>query len=379
MYPRLQKAMGEALALVRHSKVGDATAVIRAALTGSDADVPAGNAIEKRVKAPAKITAQQPATKLNPTVSPYRQPRKTLSKRISGPAGQLKDGQRSFRARIYQHPERSLDYMLYLPKPLDTRSPSLLVMLHGCNQDPKDFAVGTQMNRYADEFNFIVAYPQQPKTANSLGCWNWFDPRHQKHGAGEPALLAGLTEELRTEFNVSKERIFVAGLSAGGAMAEILATEYSDIFAAAGIHSGLPYGAAHSVTSAFSAMRGSSRVERPREKPPSVNARRIVFHGSKDATVHPSNGAQIVKQARSRTAGLSDIRYDEDDNGAKVDRTDFKNSDGTTQAEYWVILGGGHAWSGGNREGSFTSPKGPNASREMLRFFSEGKKSAGRE
>ena len=145
-----------------------------------------------------------------------------------------------------------------------------MLMLHGCTQNPEDFALGTKMNALADEFGLIVAYPHQTRRANPNGCWNWFDRRHQNRGSGEPAKLAGLAQALAKEFDVRRERVFAAGLSAGGAMAEILAATYPDVFEAVGIHSGLPYKSAGDVPSAFAAMKGTAAFD---PAPPAASGR----------------------------------------------------------------------------------------------------------
>ena len=179
-------------------------------------------------------------------------------------------------------------------------------MLHGCTQNPEDFALGTQMNDLADEFGLIVAYPHQPRRANPSGCWNWFDRRHQNRGSGEPAKLAGLAQALAKEFGVGKERIFAAGLSAGGAMAEVLAATYPDVFAAVGVHSGLPYRSAVDVPSAFAAMKGTAAVDSSSPAANDRRCRKIIFHGGADLTVNPVNGERILDQAERGDTTLKD-------------------------------------------------------------------------
>ena len=162
------------------------------------------------------------------------------------------------------------------------------------------------MNDLADEFGLVVAYPHQPRRANASGCWNWFDKRHQNRGSGEPARLAGLAQTLAREFGVRKERVFAAGLSAGGAMAEVLAATYADVFDAVGVHSGLPYKSAVDVPSAFAAMKGSAAVDSLPDIANDSGCRKIVFHGGGDATVHPMNGEQILEQAECGQNPLRD-------------------------------------------------------------------------
>jgi poly(hydroxyalkanoate) depolymerase family esterase len=268
-------------------------------------------------------------------------------------------------------------YRLYIPSAYKGQPLPLIVMLHGCKQGPEDFAIGTRMNFLAEEFGCFVAYPGQAKSANSLGCWNWFNPRHQHRGRGEPSLIAGITRAVIDQYMIDKSRVYVAGLSAGGAATAVLAATYPDLYAAAGIHSGLARGAARNMPSAFSAMRGGRAVisDMPLLTPGPEGARRfvpaIIFHGDEDDTVHPRNAEQLLEQLlpgdgkparpttkRGRAAG-----------GRRFSRDRYLDHRGETVLEAWTIHGSGHAWSGGHPAGSFTDPKGPDASREMLRFF----------
>jgi poly(hydroxyalkanoate) depolymerase family esterase len=245
-------------------------------------------------------------------------------------------------------------------------------MLHGCTQNPDDFAVGTCMNRLAEERGFMVAYPEQSSVANRSACWNWFDLAHQARDEGEPAILAGVTRAVMAEFAVDPDRVYVAGLSAGGAMAAILSATYPELYAAAGVHSGLPHGAATDLASAFVAMRRAETPSASRARGTKARVRTIVFHGVNDKVVHPSNATAIFADAR---AGLADRAEDSILDGAAAGRaytrTLVRDGLGVLQVEYWAIKGLGHAWSGGSPEGSFTDAQGPNASREMLRFFLE--------
>lgn len=364
MSSRLHNAVRDALSLVRKSNLVEATALIRAALASAKTAPP------HEVSNSNLLSAALPQSTAEET---YTWKRKETRKSVSEKAPETYGGTGQFTSRNYHHVERDLTYMLYIPSNNSGNERSLLLMLHGCTQNPKDFALGTQMNRLADEFNIIVAYPLQPQSANSSGCWNWFDERHQKHGSGEPAMLASLAENLSGEFNISDKRVFAAGLSAGGAMAEILASTYPQQFAAVGVHSGLPHGAATSLVNAFSAMKGSSKFERRSRKKGTRQSRRIVFHGSSDATVHPSNGERIVNQSRQDSIKLKEIEITNVINGRNVSRTILEDQNGMPIVEQWVVTGGGHAWFGGNSRGSYSDPKGPDASREMVRFFLMGK------
>ncbi|WAJ27969.1 extracellular catalytic domain type 1 short-chain-length polyhydroxyalkanoate depolymerase [Antarcticirhabdus aurantiaca] len=257
-------------------------------------------------------------------------------------------------------------FRLYVPAAADEGPRPLVVMLHGCTQNPEDFAAGTRMNALAEEFGLLVAYPEQPRSANPSLCWNWFDPAHQRGGAGEPAILAGIVADIARSHPVDRDRIFAAGLSAGGAMAAVLGSTRADLFAAVGIHSGLPRGSADSVAAALSVMR-SGRSQRDAGAP-EVPA--IIFHGTRDTTVHPANGEQLAglgtagRQANERVIQGSA-------NGRAFVRS-VRPADGTAPArELWRVEGLGHAWSGGDSHGSYADPAGPDASREMLRFFLE--------
>ena len=249
------------------------------------------------------------------------------------------------------------------------RELALVIMLHGCTQNPEDFALGTRMNALAEEFGLIVAYPHQPRLANPNGCWNWFDRRHQNRGSGEPAKLAGLAQALAKEFDVRRERVFAAGLSAGGAMAEILAETYPDVFDAVGIHSGLPYKSAADVPSAFAAMKGTAAFDPPPLAASDRPARKIIVHGLADGTVNAINGERILDEVERGEHALARSDLDWPIEGGRVSRTAVKDSDGRPVAEQWLVEGGGHAWFGGDPRGSFTQTVGLDASRVMVRFF----------
>ncbi len=225
------------------------------------------------------------------------------------------------------------------------------------------------MNDLADEFGLIVAYPHQPRRANPSGCWNWFDRRHQNRGSGEPAKLAGLAQTLAREFGVKKERVFAAGLSAGGAMAEVLAATYPDVFDAVGVHSGLPYKSALDVPSAFAAMKGSAAADSAPEAANVSSCRKIVFHGGADATVHPMNGERILEQAERGPNPLKRSALDWQTDGGRVRRTVLKDREGRPVVEHWFVEDGGHAWFGGDSRGTYTQSVGLDASRVMVRFF----------
>jgi poly(hydroxyalkanoate) depolymerase family esterase len=268
----------------------------------------------------------------------------------------------------YRGAAGALGYRLYVPADHERRDLALVLMLHGCTQNPEDFALGTHMNGLADEFGLIVAYPHQTRRANPSGCWNWFDPRHQRRGSGEPAKLAGLAQALEREFGVGKDRVFAAGLSAGGAMAEVLAATYPDVFDAVGIHSGLAYKSAVDLPSAFAAMKGSAGLAE-RQGANVSGCRKIVFHGGADLTVHPANGERILDEAERGPNPLKRIDLDWETEAGRVSRTVLEDAEGRPVVERWLVEGGGHAWFGGDSRGSYTQSVGLDASRIMVRFF----------
>lgn len=285
---------------------------------------------------------------------------------LDRPQPDICDADERFTSHVHIAAAGRVNYKLYVPTD-QGRELALVLMLHGCTQNPDDFSRGTQMNKLAEEFGLIIAYPHQPRAANAQGCWNWFDPRHQQRGSGEPAILASLAQELGGRFNVNATRIFVAGLSAGGAMADVLASTYPTVFAAAGIHSGLPYGAATDVVSAFAAMKGNPTASPTRGN--SAFSRKIVFHGGADATVHPSNAKRLFEGVRQASGNSATIASDSEINGRRVTRTLLDSANGEALAEHWLIHGAGHAWSGGDPSGSFADASGPDASRLMIQFF----------
>ncbi len=285
------------------------------------------------------------------------------------PAGRaapaLPEGAR-FEAFTFRGAGREMAYKLYVPSTYRGQALPLVVMLHGCTQSPDDFAAGTRMNEIAEEQDILVAYPGQTASANAQKCWNWFDAKDQQRDRGEPALIAGLTREIMRGFAVDPARVYVAGLSAGGAAAAIMAQAYPDLYAAAGVHSGLACGAATDMPSAFAAMRqgGIPRSGRTGRPVPT-----IVFHGDRDRTVHPSNGEHVLTQAKAGATLTTTVTRGEAPGGLSYTRTVQSDDAGSPALERWVLHGAGHAWSGGSGAGSYTEPRGPDASREMLRFF----------
>ncbi|TYR81892.1 PHB depolymerase family esterase [Priestia megaterium] len=306
------------------------------------------------------------------------------------PTNSLAEG--SFISKTYN----GRNYKLYIPDGYQTGTAlPLVVMLHGCTQDPNQFAAGTQMNTLADSEKFLVLYPEQPSSANSNKCWNWFETAHQSRGSGEPALIAGMVNQVKNDYTVDDHRVFAGGLSAGAAMSVIMGAAYPDIFAAISVGAGLEYKAATSVVNAFTAM--SSGGPNPVQQGDTAyqamgNYKRtvpvIVFHGTSDTTVYPVNAEQVISQ----WAQTNDKASDGADNnniddtaeqtvtgtvsgGRSYTQSIYKDAAGTTVMEKYMVDGMGHAWSGGSTVGSYTDPKGPNATQLSWNFFKNHPKS----
>ncbi len=269
---------------------------------------------------------------------------------------------------------QSHQYKLYSPAQQSTDEPlPLVVMLHGCTQNPDDFSVGTGMNlvaRGADNTQaFYVLYPSQTRAANAQGCWNWFDRAHQRRGQGEPAWIAALTQQLLRTLPIDSRRVYVAGLSAGGAMAAIVGAAYPDIFAAVGVHSGLPVGAARNLTEALTAMKHGSSSPTTSASTTSVQpVPTIVFHGDQDRTVHARNAQGLVDAATVGLQGQASVQSGVSAAGRHHTRS-VHSRHGKPHAELWELHGAGHAWSGGHPAGSYTDAKGVDATLEMVKFF----------
>lgn len=270
----------------------------------------------------------------------------------------------TFERLTYAAPAGSRDYRLYVPGGWRGRRLPLVVMLHGCTQTPEDFALGTGMNALAEEQGFLVAYPAQSQGANAQRCWNWFRPQDQRPGQGEPALVAGITREVMAHHPVDPSRVYVAGLSAGGAFAAVMGATYPDLYAAVGVHSGLACGSARDVPSALAAMRTGEAGSRGARPVPT-----IVFHGASDSTVSPRNGEHVAAQSGGGQRLRHRVEHGRSAGGMAYSRTRHLDDGDRTVVEHWVVEGAGHAWSGGRLEGSYTEPRGPEASREMVRFF----------
>jgi poly(hydroxyalkanoate) depolymerase family esterase len=281
----------------------------------------------------------------------------------------------------HTHAALTRRFKLYKPPGHVGRALPLVVMLHGCTQNPDDFAAGTGMNHRAREQGFFVLYPEQAQDANPSRCWNWFNPGDQTRGSGEAAMLASMTLAVVQQHGMDARRVFIAGLSAGGAMAAVMAGAYPEIFAAVGVHSGLPSGAASNMAEALMVMKsGDAGISLPRrrsplngaasaQKRPQTTLPTIVFHGDLDQTVHPRNGEQIISAVSGRMVAGAQVEQGVSAHGRRYTRSTQRGDHGRVLTEHWLVHGAGHAWSGGSAEGSYTDGLGPDATQEMLRFF----------
>jgi poly(hydroxyalkanoate) depolymerase family esterase len=286
-----------------------------------------------------------------------------MRSRVSRPVpGTFVDG-------LFSSPHGPLSYKLYTPQASRRRRLPLVVMLHGCTQSAADFAVGTGMNKLADELGFLVLYPEQSTSANLARCWNWHRPGDQKRGSGEPAAIAALTRHTIAICKANPARVYIAGISAGGAAAAIIASAYPEIYVAAGIHSGLARGNVTTLSEALSAMRNGPGTDADGKTARPLPT--IVFHGDQDSVVHPSNASGFLSHLRrSSSRSLIDrAERGRSSGGRDFTRTVYRHRTGPVLLEDWTVHGSGHAWSGGNAAGTHTDPAGPDASREMMRFF----------
>ena len=354
--------LGEATRLTRAGNLQAATDLIQRALRGESAPVPpptrpasadAGMVIDVQARVINDAPAAAPQTEAHPTTAERAA--------ASSPEQWLRSS--------YSHKGRQLAYRLYVPPTAEATGPRpLIVMLHGCTQGADDFSAGTRMNALAREAGVLVLYPEQTQHANAQKCWNWFKTQHQQRGRGEPDLLASLTRHIMADHGVDASRVYIAGLSAGGAMADIMGRTYPDLFTALGVHSGLAAGAASDLPSALGAMRAGApagTASGPAVRPT------IVFHGDADTTVHSANGAAVVKAAHGaqQITRAAQVTQGHAPNRQRFTQTVYTAADGSATIEHWQLHGTSHAWSGGSPAGSYTAPGGVDASAEMLRFF----------
>jgi poly(hydroxyalkanoate) depolymerase family esterase len=387
-----QDIIREAARLTRAGQLVEATALLQRMLRGENApDTPSRTGGRTALREPIIIDAKANAVEetdsrpqLKPATSAQPRTPRTLLDRKERRSGIglrgvkraplstrdiVPDGAR-FVEGTYNSPAGSRAYRLFIPSRYQERPLPLVVMLHGCTQSPDDFAAGTRMNFIAEEQNCLVVYPAQPSHANQAKCWNWFRTADQQRGRGEPSLIAGITRQIMDDYSVDRKRVYVGGLSAGAAAAAIMGATYNDLYAAIGIHSGLACGAATDLPSALVAMRqgGSGHKAISDDRPPVPT---IVFHGDRDATVHPNNGGQILEQSVRAMGTQKKVHRGQVPGGHAYTRTILSDARGRAMLEHWNIHGAGHAWSGGSPAGSYTDPRGPDATREMLRFFLE--------
>jgi poly(hydroxyalkanoate) depolymerase family esterase len=393
MNENTQARMAEATRLTQEGRLNEATAILQNAL-GNNIPSAGSNAGADGFNAPIDVTSRLVGGTSRGPAAPWRgaglgpdvfqtapnlrsrgvqHPPGSPFAKTAGAAGDTGDDERFF-TRSYSGAAGARSYKLYVPEGYAGEAMPLVVMLHGCTQDPDDFAAGTRMNTLAEERTFLVAYPAQSGSANIQKCWNWFQPADQQRGQGEPSIIAGITQQVIEDYRVDEERVYVAGMSAGGAMAAVMGAAYPDLYSAVGVHSGLAPGSAHDMPSAFSAMRqGNPGAPMPQagsggqaEIPPTV-----IFHGDRDGTVHPRNGDRLLAHLTAADGSSLKVstRQGRVPDGHAFTRISYRDADGRSVVERWNVHGLGHAWSGGGRPGSYTDPKGPDASAEMVRFF----------
>jgi poly(hydroxyalkanoate) depolymerase family esterase len=364
-------AMGEALRLTRAGRLAEATELLQRGLAGPGSAVPSGltdvlplRELSRRL-APnlARGLSELPGLSETGRVGPH------AGARASGRRASARTTQVGGRFRQLSHTERAgtRDYYLYTPEAAVSRPVPLVVMLHGGKQDGPDFAAGTQMNELAEQHSFLVAYPEQSPKANQGRYWNWFSAADQRADAGEPAIIAGITREVMRNFVVDPARVYVAGLSAGGAMAAVMAATYPSLYAAVGVHSGIAYRAAHDVGSAFTAMRTGGAPAATTGVP------LIVIHGDRDTVVAPVNAEKLIaaRVAVGDVTGRDRPLTAYGDSGHSYTRTVHHNAGGLAVAQSLIAHGGRHTWYGGSPIGSYTDSRAPDSSVEMIRFFLE--------
>lgn len=404
MNDQMQATMAEATRLTRIGRLTEATALIQRTLGGMSALAgrsPYANAPNEVVVRVVEVTPSLPGPTIHAgaeassgpaSARPLVPPQTTSPDELRIP-GSLHDAVRrgqplkpdvvspsshpggKFIDGVYRNTAGTRTYKLYIPRSYTGQAVPLVIMLHGCAQNSVDFAAGTRMNMFAEGKTFLVAYPEQVSSANNSKCWNWFQPADQQRGTGEPSIIAGITQQIMNSYHVDINQVYVAGMSAGGAMAVIMAATYPEIYAAVGVHSGLAYRAAHDVRSGFAAMRrGAGQSARQLTAVIPL----IVFHGDRDTTVSPVNADHLLDQwlqatshERGRSAQSTKVERGQVVGGRAYTRTIYHDASGHAIVEKWLVHQVGHVWSGGSSDGSFTDPRGPDASNELLRFFAE--------
>lgn len=376
--PGMPEGMREANRLTRAGRLAEATALIQRTLGNKRPSTPP----RPPEASPRPVAPSRPAWRARtaaPSGRPIATPQRT-SRSAARPHVTATPASDRLVSASHSNRAGTRSYKLYVPEKAGRVPMPLIVMLHGCTQDADDFAAGTRMNALARANGFVVVYPQQSDRANPSRCWNWFKAGDQLRDGGEPSIIADITREVAASHDVDGGRIYVGGMSAGAAMAVIMGSTYPDLYAAVGVHSGLAYGAASDLPSALRAMKqGGGTAGRPGRAPTTVPGDltpTIVFHGDRDQTVHRRNGEQILAPWTSGGAQpvggdrvLLTVHEDRVPSGHAYTRYVYRDVHGRPVAEGWSVHGLGHAWSGGDPSGSYTDPKGPDASAEMVRFF----------
>lgn len=374
--------MVQALNLTRAGRLAEATELIQRTLrsatasgpvptssasprpkASSSTDIDRLNPLSRVAKALPRLFGI-PQDSVIPLQNPDALPRQTRPPGSLG-AGVLLD-------RMYANDAGARRYMVYVPRDCPNQNVPVIVMLHGGTQAVLDYAAGTGMNQLADLHHFLVVYPEQDARANPMRYWNWFRPQDQHTGYGEPALIAGITEQVISDYDADPDRVFIVGFSAGAAMATVMAATYSDLYVAAGVHSGLPYGTAYDVPSAFALMRGANL---PSRQDVALGIPLIVFHGDHDETVNVFNASHIRQQRLGVDGALTAadgvrVTHGRVPGGHAYTRTTYSD-EAEVLLEQWIVHGAGHAWFGGTTGCSYTDPLGPDASAEMVRYFEE--------
>jgi poly(hydroxyalkanoate) depolymerase family esterase len=372
----------EATALLQHMLCGERTAgatflpdpIALPGGTPSIVDVKPNWVKEAGTSQPPRTTSAQPrkSSALSNRTSKYSRPRsRGATKRAPLSTRDIVPEGARFISGSYGNPAGSRAYKLFIPSGYHGQRLPLIVMLHGCTQSPEDFAAGTRMNFIAEVQPCFVVYPAQRSEANQAKCWNWFRATDQQRDAGEPSIIAGITRQIMREYSVDPKRVYVAGLSAGAAAAAVMGATYNDLYAAVGVHSGLACGAAVDLPSALLAMRQGGGFDPQAALIDRPTVPTIVFHGDRDSTVHPNNGDQVIAQSVKGGSTKRSVHRGQVAGGHAYTRTVHSDASGRHVFEHWSIHGAGHAWSGGSSAGSYTDPRGPDATEEMLRFFLE--------
>lgn len=353
----------------------------RSARSGWNAFLPTMPRARKRSRRRLPARPKLPALPALPTLPLPRTARKPSIGRRGARSGRWVHGR-------YAGPAGARAYDVYLPVGLRrrTRVP-LVVLLHGCNQTATEFAHSTRFTTTADRNGFVVAVPHQESRHHPQRCWRWYESAHQHRTTGEPAVLAGVTAQVLAEderWRIDPRRVYVTGLSAGGAMALTMAATHPDLYAAVGVHSAPAYRSASRATQAASAMAGRAHAPLPVPGAGVAMAPTIVVQGTADTVVRAPNGDQVVDQWLAYRAAATDLSdpagigrtrttagHTRDGRGYTTVRWYTKR--GRKVLEHWLIQGLGHAWSGGRDGCRYSDPAGPRAATLMWQFFSNHK------